>query len=259
MEFQNIILEKMTDGFAILTLNRPEVLNAFNNKTFEELNGALDIVENDRSIRGLIITGSGRAFAAGADLSEIRHDGIEENRRYSQTAQRVFDRIEELDIPVIAAVNGFALGGGCELAMACDIRIAGEKAKFGMPEVSLGVIPCFGGTQRLPALVGLAKAKELIFTGKKLTAAEAEAMGLVNAVTAQDELMDSATSMMAQILKNSSTGLKYAKLTLNYSRNVTLREGLEFEKDMSAICYGLPDKAEGMTAFFEKRPPEFKK
>lgn len=259
MEFQNIILEKMTDGFAVLTLNRPEVLNAFNNKTFEELNGALDIVESDRSIRGLIITGAGRAFAAGADLSEIRHDGIEENRRYSQTAQRVFDRIEELDIPVIAAVNGFALGGGCELAMACDIRIAGEKAKFGMPEVSLGVIPCFGGTQRLPALVGRAKAKELIFTGKKLTAAEAEAIGLVNAVTTQDELMNSATSMMAQILKNSSTGLKYAKLTLNYSRNVTLREGLEFEKDMSAICYGLPDKTEGMTAFFEKRPPEFKK
>lgn len=259
MEFQNIILEKMTGGFAVLTLNRPEVLNAFNNKTFEEINDALDVVESDRSIRGLIITGSGRAFAAGADLSEIRYDGIEENRRYSQTAQRTFDRVEELDIPVIAAVNGFALGGGCELAMACDIRIAGEKAKFGMPEVSLGVIPCFGGTQRLPALVGLAKAKELIFTGKKLTAAEAEAIGLVNAVTTQDELMDSAMSMMMQMLKNSSTGLKYAKLTLNYSRNVTLCEGLEFEKDMSAICYGLPDKAEGMTAFFEKRPPEFKK
>lgn len=258
MEFQNIVLEKDSGGFGVLTLNRPEVLNAFNNKTFQEMNAALDLIETDRSFRGLIITGSGRAFAAGADLSEIRYDGIEENRLYSRTAQLLFSRIEDLDIPTIAAVNGFALGGGCELAMACDIRIAGEKAKFGMPEVSLGVIPCFGGTQRLPALVGLAKAKELVLTGKKITAAEAAEIGLANCVTTQEELLDSAKDMMAQMLKNSSTGLKYAKLTLNYSRNVTLRDGLEFEKDMSAICYGLPDKAEGIAAFFEKRPPEFK-
>lgn len=259
MEFENIVLTMDPGGFGVLTLNRPEVLNAFNNKTFLELNMALDIIEAEPSFRGLIITGQGRAFAAGADLSEIRHDGIEENRRYSQTAQKLFSRIEELDIPVIAAVNGFALGGGCELAMACDIRIAGEKAKFGMPEVSLGVIPCFGGTQRLPALVGLAKAKELVFTGKKITAAEASGIGLVNCVVPQEELLSSAAAMMTQILQNSSTGLKYAKLAMNYSRNVPLREGLEFEKDMSAICYGLPDKAEGIAAFFDKRSPQFKR
>ena len=257
MNFENILVEKNPEGYAVLTMNRLQVLNAFNRQTFAEINGALDTLLADGSVRGLIITGAGRAFAAGADLGEIHEDGMEENRQYSRCAQDTFSRIEELPIPSIAAVNGFALGGGCELAMACDIRIAGEKAKFGMPEVSLGVIPCFGGTQRLPALVGVSMAKELIFTGKKISAQEAKEIGLVTRVVEQEELMHEAVQLMTQMLKNSSTAIKYAKLAIDHSRTASAKGGMEFERDLSAICYGLPDKAEGMAAFLEKRPPVF--
>ena len=259
MEYKSIIFTKKEEGFGILTLNRPDVLNAFDRHSFQEIGRLLDEIKTGHSIRGLIITGSGRAFASGADLSEIRDDGIEENREYSGLAQSVFCKVEELDIPVIAAINGYALGGGCELALACDIRIAGENAKFGMPEVALGVIPCFGGTQRLPRLIGAARAKELVFTGKKISGIEAQALGLVNKVVPQEKLMEEAQKLMKQILQNSSIALKYAKLSIRIGQEMAMADALEFEKDMSAICYGLPDKKEGMTAFFEKRIPNYQK
>lgn len=256
MEFKNIRYEEK-EQIGILTLNRPEVLNAFNKAAFKELSSFLDMIIEKAAVRGLIITGEGRAFAAGADLSEIKNDGGEENRTYAALAQSVFNRIEALPFPVIGAVNGFALGGGFELALACDIRIAGEDAKFGLPETSLGVIPCFGGTQRLQRLTGAGIAKELIFTGRKVKASEALSLGIVNKIVPQEELLDAAMAMMQEIVKNSPTALKYAKLAVNQGGNMALAEALELEMTLSAFCYELSDKKEGMRAFEEKRRPVY--
>ncbi|MCC8150806.1 MAG: enoyl-CoA hydratase/isomerase family protein [Lachnospiraceae bacterium] len=256
--FKNLKFEMVHEKFALLTINRPEVLNALNIETFHELNELMEILENSKEIKGLIITGTGRSFVAGADLGECADALIEENRAYAELAQSTFSRLEALPIPTIAAVNGFALGGGCELSLACDIRIAGEKARFGQPEVDLGVIPCFGGTQRLPRLIGTGLAKEMIFTGRKVMAGEAKEMGLVNKVVPQDALLEEAAAMMEVIVSKSHTAVKYAKAAIDHGRDMALADGLEFEKDLSAICYGLPDKAEGVKAFFEKRKPEFK-
>lgn len=257
MVFKNILFETRDDRIGLLTFNRPDVLNALNAATFDELNDLLDDLEADGSLRGLIVTGTGRAFVAGADLSEIKNDRIEENRRYSARAQRTFDRIAGLPFPTIAAVNGFALGGGCELALACDMRIAGTNAKFGMPEVGLGVIPCFGGTQRLPLIIGVSIAKELIFTGRQVGAAEAKAIGLAGRVLEQENLLDECFAVMRLLMKKSSSAIKYAKLAIDGGREMSLQAGLEFERELSAICYGLPDKDEGFRAFLEKRPPVF--
>lgn len=255
--FETLLLEIDSQGVGVLTLNRPEKLNAFSSRGFSEMETLLDDLENGEPLRGLIITGSGRAFAAGADLAEVRGDGIEENRRYAKRAQDIFSRIEALPFPVVAAVNGYALGGGCELALACDIRIAGERAKFAMPEVSLGVIPCFGGTQRLPALIGKGRAKELIFTGKTIHAQEALEFGLVNAIAGQNNLLDAARELMNQMLTKSPSAIKYAKLAVDRGQEMQLPDGLELERELSGICYGLPDKAEGICSFFEKRVPNF--
>lgn len=257
MEFENIQFEILSGGIGLLTMNRPQVMNAMNADTFAELNRLLDVVAADKSLRGLIVTGNGKAFVAGADLSEIKDDGIEENRVYAKLGQDLMNKLESLPIPTIAAVNGYALGGGCEMALACDIRVAGENAKFGMPEVSLGVIPCFGGTQRLARLVGSGLAKELIFTGRTVKAQEALTIGLVNRVVPQDALLDSAQELMALMLPKSGSAIKYAKLAINRSRDMGLEDGLEYERELSAICYGLPDKDEGVHAFLEKRAPAF--
>lgn len=257
MEFQNIIFEVRPGGIGLLTMNRPQVMNALNAATFSELNQLFDDIVNDGTIRGLIITGSGRSFVAGADLSEIKDDGIEGNRAYAKIAQDLLNKLEALPIPTIAAVNGFALGGGCEVALACDIRIAGEKAKFGMPEVGLGVIPCFGGTQRLTSLVGKGIAKEMIFTGRTVTALEAQTIGLANCVVPQEALLDKAIELMGLMTAKSGSAIKYAKLAVDRGCDMALRDGLEFERELSAICYGLPDKTEGMRAFLEKRSPVF--
>lgn len=257
MEFQNLTLVTDSSGIAVLTVNRPSVMNALNRATFKEMDEVFDLIVSDPQIRGLIITGCGRAFVAGADLSEIQSDGIEENREYAGTGQRLLNKLEALPVPTIAAVNGYALGGGCEIALACDIRIAGEKARFGMPEVSLGVIPCFGGTQRLTRLVGKGLAKELIFTGRKINAGEALNYGLVNRVVPQDTLLDEAKSLLSQIIVNSGTAIKYAKAAIDRGQDMALADGLEYERELSAICYGLPDKKEGMAAFMEKRPPVY--
>ena len=257
MEFNHILYEKVSDHISMITMNRPKVLNALNTEVFVELNRAFDEIERDKEILGLIITGAGRSFVAGADLAELRNFGPEENRAGAGLAQETFSRLENLPIATIAAVNGFALGGGNELAMACDIRIASEKAKFGQPEVSLGVPPCFGGTQRLPRLIGEGLAKELIFTGRMVKADEAKEIGLVNKVVAPEDLIDAAKEMMEVIVGKSPRGVRYSKLILNSSRDMNLQDGLEFEKDISALCYGLPDKKEGFHAFLEKRDPVY--
>ncbi len=257
LDFQNIAYEATKDAIGILKMNRPKVLNALNIRTFHEMNRLFDQLEEKKDILALIITGEGRAFVAGADLSECVDAGIEENREYAALAQRTFLRIEALPFPVIAAVNGFALGGGCELSLACDIRIAGEKAKFGLPEVGLGVIPCFGATQRLPRVIGIGAAKELIFTGKKINAEEAGKLGLVEHVVPQEELMDRAIALAKEMMDKSPSAIRYAKLVLNRGRDMALEDGLELEREISAICYGLPDKQEGMQAFMEKRSPIF--
>ena len=244
MDYQNIIMEMKNEHVAMITINRPKVLNALNDNVLEELNKAFDEIESDKNILGLIITGSGRSFVAGADLAQLRDYGPEENRANAGLAQDTFTRLENLPLPTIAAVNGFALGGGNELAMSCDIRIASEKAKFGQPEVSLGVPPCFGGTQRLPRLVGYGMAKELIYTGRMVCAEEAKEIGLVNKVVAPEELLHTAMEMMNTIIGQSPRGIRYSKLILNETMDMSLKEGLEFEKNISAICYGLPDKKE---------------
>lgn len=257
LDTKNIAFEMKGEHIGLLTINRPNVMNAFNNETFGELNALFDEIATNPTIRGLIITGAGKSFVAGADLSEIQDDKIEENRAYANLAQSVYNKLEALPIPTIAAVNGFALGGGCELSLCCDIRIAGEKAKFGLPEVKLGVIPCFGGTQRLPKLIGTGLTKELVFTGRMVNAEEAVKIGLVNIVVPNETLLEAAILMMNVIIANSPTAIKYAKLAINKGRDMHLYDGLEFEKDLSAICYGLPDKEEGIKAFMEKRPPAF--
>jgi len=256
-EFQNISYHVEDGQVGVLTMNRPEVLNALNIAAFGELNQLFDRLEKEKTLTALVVTGAGRAFAAGADLSECIDAGIEENRSYAGLAQQTFNRLEHLPFPVIAAVNGYALGGGCELCLACDIRIAGEKAVFGLPEVGLGVIPCFGATQRLPRIIGEGAAKELIFTGRKIKAEEAKTLGLVGRVVPQEKLMETALGIAGEMRDKSPLAIRYAKLALNHTRDMLLAAGLEYEKNISAICYGLPDKAEGMNAFMEKRKPVF--
>lgn len=257
MEPQTILFEKRPGGVGLLTINRPQVRNALNAAAFAALEELLDAAAADKSLLGLVVTGRGGAFAAGADLSEIKDDGIEENRAYSKLGQDVMGRLEALPIPTVAAVNGHALGGGCELALACDIRIAGEAAKFGMPEVGLGVIPCFGGTQRLAALVGPGLAKELIFTGRTVGAQEALSMHLVNRVVPTETLLERALELVESMAAKSGSAIQYAKLAIDRGRDMALADGLEYERELSAICYGLPDKGEGVRAFLERRAPVF--
>jgi len=255
-QLSNIKLE--LDGcVAILTMNRPKALNALNDQTLCELELIFHWIKDQKDILGVIITGEGKGFVAGADIVQMQPYGCEEGRNYAAHAQEVFNQIEGLEKPVIAAVNGYALGGGCELSMACDIRIASEKAVFGQPEVKLGVIPCFGGTQRLPRLVGTGIAKELIFTGRQLRAEEAKEIGLVNKVVPHDSLLTEAKAMMAVITGMAPMAVRYAKTAVNKGMDLDLRNGLELEKEIAAITFGTADKQEGMDAFLEKRAPSF--
>ena len=243
---------------ALVTLNRPQALNALNSKTLEELDLIFESLESAEDILGVIITGEGRAFAAGADIVQMKDYKSEDARRYAGFAQKVFGRIEALEKPVIAAVNGYALGGGCELTLSCDFRIASEKAVFGQPEVDLGVIPCFGGTQRLTRLVGIGRAKELIYTGRKVKAQEAYEMGLVNKVVAEDRLEEEAMDIMRQITQKAPMAVRYAKVAITKGADMDLLKGLELEKDIASITFGTEDKQEGMEAFLEKRKAKFR-
>ena len=241
----------------IATINRPKALNALNGAVVADLEALISEVEKDTELGVLILTGEGRSFVAGADIGEQRDFNLDQARAWSKRGSALFRRIEKLEIPTIAAVNGFALGGGCELAMSCDIILASEKAKFGQPEVGLGITPGFSGTQRLPRRVGIAKAKELTFSGKMITAEEAKEIGLANAVYAPEELLNAAKEMANSFLKNSPVAVKYAKVCIDRGMQLDIDSAIALENEMFALCYASPDQKEGMTAFLEKRPAVF--
>ncbi|KGG80734.1 crotonase [Caloranaerobacter azorensis H53214] len=257
MGYENLLLKK-EGNICILTINRPKALNALNSKVLEELSDAVDQIENDKDIHVVIITGEGKAFVAGADILEMKDMTSETARKFAKQGLEVFRKIELMEKVVIAAVNGFALGGGCELAMCCDIRIASEKAKFGQPEVGLGITPGFAGTQRLSRLVGIAKAKELIFTGDMIDANEAERIGLVNKVVKADELMNTAIELAKKIASKGQIAVKYSKIAINRGFETDIETGMEIERNLFSLCFATYDQKEGMTAFIEKRKPEFK-
>ena len=246
------------DNVYILTINRPEALNALNEEVLTDLNEAIDIVIGDETARAVIITGEGRAFVAGADIGAQAVLDIEGGRKWGQNGSALFRKIEKMDIPVIAAVNGFALGGGCELALACDLITASTKAKFGQPEVGLGIIPGFSGTQRLPRRIGIAKAKELIYTGRMIKAEEAEKIGLVNQVSELETLISDALALAAEITKNAPLAVKYAKAAFSRGMEVDIDNGIAVENELFAMCFGSEDQKEGMHAFLEKRQADFK-
>ncbi len=256
MGYENVVLEKH-DHIVTLSFNRPQVLNALNGDVLTELNKALDEIKDDKEIHVVVITGYGKAFVAGADISEMKDKTPEEGRRFAELGLSVFRKIELMEKPVIAAVNGFALGGGCELAMSCDIRIASEKAKFGQPEVGLGIIPGFAGTQRLSRLVGIGKAKELIFTAKIIDAVEAERLGLVNKVVAHDQLMLEVITLAESIVSKAQSAIRYSKTAINRGAESDIETGMLIEKDLFGLCFATEDQKEGMTAFLEKRKANF--
>ena len=252
------VLVTVEDEIAIVKINRPKALNALNNDTLSDLDKIFDCIQDDDSVRGVIITGEGKGFVAGADIVQMQGYKSLEGRKYADSAQKILNKIENLEKPVIAAINGYALGGGCELSLSCDIRIASTKAVFGQPEVGLGVIPCFGGTQRLPRLISSGIAKELIYTGRQVKADEALLVGLVNKVVEPELLIKEANNMMKAILKNASSAIGFAKVAINKGLEMDIANGLELEKDIAAISFGTDDKDEGMKAFVEKRPAVFK-
>ena len=248
---------EVEDQIAVLTINRPEALNALNGQVIGELEEAVSAVEADRSLKALIITGEGRSFVAGADIGAQAPLDVDGGRRWGQRGSALFRRIEKLEIPTIAAVNGFALGGGCELALACDIILASEKAKFGQPEVGLGITPGFSGTQRLPRREGVGKAKELIYTGKMIKADEALRIGLANEVYPPEELMEQAKSLAKTIAGNAPIAVRYAKAAIDRGLQTDIDSGIAVENELFAMCFATADQKEGMQAFLDKRPATF--
>lgn len=256
--YKTLIYEKK-ENIGLLTINRPEKLNAISNELISELKKLLDEIENDGELRVLIITGAGdKAFVAGADIKELVDRDARLGRRISKERQEVFSRIENLPVPVIAAVNGYALGGGLELALACSIRICSEKAQFGAPEVKLGIIPGDGGTQRLPRLVGLGRAMEMILTGDFIDAQEAYRIGLVNKVLPQEELMDKAMELAKKIASRPPLAVRFAKEAVNRSQEGDAASGFALESYLHALSCTTEDKKEGVSAFLEKRKGKFK-
>jgi enoyl-CoA hydratase len=257
MNFENIIYEKKS-SIAYVTVNRPKVLNALNAATMAELRAAFEDARDDAGVRVAILTGSGeKAFIAGADISELQKLSPVEAKAYTHRGQAVLDLIENLGKPVIACINGFALGGGCEVAMACTMRIASENAKLGQPEVKLGVIPGYGGSQRLPRLVGKGMAMQLNLTGEMITAQEAHRIGLVNEVVAAAELIPRAEAIAAKIIANAPLAVRYCMEAVNKGMEMTLAEGLFLEATLFAVTCATDDKKEGTTAFLEKRAANF--
>jgi len=258
MEYKNIIFQ-IDNGIATITFNRPEVLNALNEASLKEFSHALDKIASDKDIGSLILTGAGeKSFVAGADITEFLKFNVLKAKIFSEMGHSLVNKLQELPIPVIAAVNGFALGGGCEVVIACDFIYASENAMFGLPEINLGIIPGFGGTQRLPRLIGKNRAKEMIFTGKMIPAAEAQAMGLVNKVCAQNQLMDEVMEVAKTIVSKGKVSLRAAKQAINSGMDVDLKTGCRIEIDAFAMCLASPDAKEGTMAFLEKRKAYFK-
>jgi enoyl-CoA hydratase len=254
--YQTIKVE--TQGkITVLTLNRPEALNALNLLVYKEINDVLHHLEQDPSIKALIITGEGKAFVAGADIAEMSGMEPDEAYHFSKTGQDTFDRLESLDIPVIAAVNGFALGGGCELAMACDFRIASTKAKFGQPEVNLGLIPGYAGTQRLSRLAGLGNALYLILTAEMIVAEEALRIGLIQKLTEPEQLMETCLQLARKIASNGSTAVQRAKKSIRNGFNMDFAMACDMESEEFSALFGEEASQEGMKAFLEKRKPNW--
>jgi enoyl-CoA hydratase/carnithine racemase len=257
MTFSNILFEKK-NAIAYVTVNRPKVLNALNMATMEELRAAFHDIKNDAGVGVVILTGAGeKAFIAGADIGELaQHDAVS-GKEYTHRGQSVLNLIENLGKPVIACINGFALGGGCEIAMACTMRLASENAKLGQPEVKLGIIPGYGGTQRLPRLVGKGIAMQLVLTGEMITAQEAHRIGLVNEVVAA-ELIPRAEAIAQKIIANAPLAVQYAMEAVNKGMEMTLAEGLYLEAVLFGVSCATEDKKEGTTAFLEKRQVQFR-
>src|SRR6266571_3698557 len=257
LKLENVLYEKK-GPIAYVALNRPKVLNALNNVTIAELKAAFEDARVDSTVRGVILTGAGdKAFAAGADVREVINDTAIEAEEHTRFGQAVTSLIENLGKPVIAAVNGFALGGGCELAMACTIRIAAESAKFGQPEVKLGVMPGYGGTQRMPRLVGRSRALKLILSGDIIDAAEAYRIGLVDELVPDAHLIERAEIVLKKIIANAPLSVKYALEAVNKGLETSVAEGLLIEASLFAVCASTDDKKEGTSAFLEKRAPKF--
>src|SRR5713101_7827946 len=254
---ENLLYEKK-GPIAYVTLNRPKVLNALNQATWDDLRTAFEDARDDAAVRGVILTGAGdKAFIAGADISELAHVTAVEAEESSTFGQAVLNLIENLGKPVIAAVNGFALGGGCETAMACTIRVASENVKFGQPEVKLGVIPGGGGTQRLPRLVGKGRALQLILSGETISAQEAYRIGLVNEVVPAAELITRAEAILKQVFANAPLAVKYSLEAVNKGLQTSQDEGLSLEASLFGLCAGTEDKKEGTQAFLQKRAAQF--
>lgn len=257
MSYKTLLYETR-EGLATVTLNRPEKLNALNHAALGEIEACFGVIESDHDVQAVILTGAGeRAFAAGADVAELAacdaHSGIEASRR----GQRVFESIENLGKPVIAAIRGYALGGGCELALACTLRIASETARFGLPEVKLGLIPGYGGSQRLARLTGKGRALEIVLTGETITAEEAYRIGLVNRVVPEKDLMAAAESCARKIISNAPLAVKFALEAVHHGMECTEREGEDLEAALFGLCCATEDMKEGTRAFLEKRPAKF--
>lgn len=257
MAWNNVLLEK--DGLVgIVTVNRPKALNALNGETLTEIGMVFDAIAQDDDIKVVILTGAGdKAFVAGADIVSMQMLTPMEGKAFSILGQRVFSKIETFKKPVIAAINGFTLGGGCELAMCCDIRIATPKSLFGQPEVNLGIIPGFAGTQRLPRLVGKGRAKELIYSAANINAEEAYRIGLVNKVVEEEQLMAEAKKMAGKIASKGQIAVQLAKEAINEGMEMDLDKAMIHEADLFGICFSTEEQKEGMTAFIEKRPAKF--
>ncbi|PID40873.1 MAG: enoyl-CoA hydratase [Proteobacteria bacterium] len=258
MAYENIVFD-VTDGIATIAFNRPKALNALNGQLLDELSAALDQIDANEEIRVLVLTGTGeKSFVAGADINELATFDTLQSKRFARKGQQIIGHLQKLAIPAIAAVNGFALGGGSEMALACDFIYASENAMFGLPEITLGLIPGFGGTQRLPRLVGSNRAKEMIFTGKMLPAAEAASIGMVNRVFPAESLMEEVMKTAKAIAARGKVSLRAAKQAVNNGLNVDLASGMHIEADAFAICMASEDSKEGTRAFLEKRKPQFK-
>lgn len=258
MTYTTILLDIDSDGIAVVTVNRPDKLNALNATVISELAAATEQIASDPAIRAVIITGAGsRSFVAGADIGELSQVDAKSGRELAERGQTAFRALEKLGKPVIAAVNGFALGGGCELAMACHMRLASPNAKFGQPEVKLGLVPGYGGTVRLPRLVGRGRAAEILTTARMVDAAEAERIGLVNRVVPAEELMAEARKLAADIIAQSPVAVALCLKQLDDAESVSLDTALELEAEAFGTACGSEDRAEGTAAFLEKRPPVF--
>jgi len=257
MEFQFIVYEREND-IGVLTINRPKVLNALNWQTLREIREFLEEILPKEKLRALIVTGAGdKAFVAGADISEMNQMKENEFQEYVDFAHRVYGLIENDPSPCIAAINGYALGGGCELALSCDIRIASDRAKLGFPEVKLGIFPGWGGTQRVTRILGLGKTKELVFTGEMIDAQEALRIGLVERVVPHDKLIEEARNLAITISKRGPRAVRMAKTAINAGSEMDLQKALLLEKTLVSLCFDSEDRIEGMSAFLQKREPSF--